>query len=228
MSLCLLCLHSSRLSFSTLHPGYTVNGSSLFIQQERAFQHFTQVVQSMEALSSLNKQLILHSDFNAPNIDWSTQSASTITSTMLCDLIFHLNFTQVIIEPTHVKGGILYLLITNIEDHILAINKTLFLSTDHFIITFNTNMTQHSKKTTWYLLDFSKGNLGGLNNHFLDVDFIPALLATTLTTPGNYSSQLFSMHVLSLYPRLDLEPTNLPGGSPASQVVHPSLPGGSP
>ena len=50
---------------------------------------------------------------------------------MLCDLIFRFNFTQVIIEPIHIKDGILELLITNMEDHINNIvieNKTSTLS----------------------------------------------------------------------------------------------------
>ncbi len=79
---------------------------------------FNTLVQSIEALSSLNKRLILLGDFDAQNIVWSNLSASTTTSAMLRDRIFRFNFTQVITEPTHVKDGILDLPITNNEDHI--------------------------------------------------------------------------------------------------------------
>ena len=95
---------------------------------------------------------------------------------MLCDLIFYFNFTEVITEPTHVKDSTLFLLITNIEDHINNIiikNITSNLSPDHFIITVETKMTPHIKKINRYVLDFSKGDREGLNNNFLDVDFIP-------------------------------------------------------
>ena len=77
--------------------------------------------------------------------------------------------------PIDVKGGILNLLITNIEDHINNIvieNITSTLSSDHFITTFDTNMTSHIKKTNRYAFDFSKGDLEGLNSNFLDVNFI--------------------------------------------------------
>ena len=69
---------------------------------------------------------------------------------MLCDLIFSFNFTQVITAPSNVKGGILDLLITHIQDNINIVIeiKTSILSSDHFIITFYTNMTHHIKKTT--------------------------------------------------------------------------------
>ncbi len=143
---------------------------------------FNTLVQSIEALSSLNKRLILLGDFDAPNIVWSNLSASITTSAMLRDLIFRFNFTQVITEPTHINGGILDLPITNIEDHINNIiieNKTSALSSDNFI-TFVTNMIPHIKKTTRYVLDFSKCDLQGLSNHFLDVDFIPCFASNDI------------------------------------------------
>lgn len=62
------------------------------------------------------------------------------SSTMLCDIIFRLNLTQIITEPTHIKGSTLDLLITSVDNHISNIvigNQSTSLSSDHSIITFD-------------------------------------------------------------------------------------------
>ncbi len=41
-------------------------------------------------------------------------------------------------------------------------------------------MTPHIKKITSYILDFRKGDLQGLSNHFLDVDFIPCFASNDI------------------------------------------------
>ncbi len=137
---------------------------------------------------------------------------------MLRNLIFHFNFTQVITEPTHVNGGILDLPITNIEDHINNIiieNKTSALSSDNFI-TFVTNMTPHIKKTTKYVLDFSKGDLQGLSNHFLDVDFIPCFASNDIDN----SLQLLRSIILDACSLYTHGQTQSPSTSQVAQSSH--------
>ena len=84
------------------------------------------------------------------------------------DLSF--NFTQLIIEPIQIK------LITNVENYInnISINKcTSALSSDHSIVTFDIAATYSFKKTTRYVLDFSKCDFDRLNSYLLDIDFTP-------------------------------------------------------
>ena len=76
-----------------------------------------------------NKKLIVVGDFNAPVIERSTLSASTPSSVMLYDMIFRLNLTQLIMEPTQVKGNTLDLLITNIETMLAILLLTILLLT---------------------------------------------------------------------------------------------------
>ena len=80
-------------------------------------------------------------------------------------------------------------------------------------------MTPHVKTTPRYVLDFSKGDLQGLKNHFHMLNSFRALLVMTLPTPDNYSSQVLSIRVPTLYPRLNSKPTNLPGGARTSNYL---------
>ena len=81
--------------------------SCIYITPKCPSQYLTAVLHSIEEIFLLNKRLIVVGDFNVPNIKWLTLSASASFSSLLCDLIVHLNLTQLITEPTQVKGNIL-------------------------------------------------------------------------------------------------------------------------
>ena len=69
--------------------------------------------------TELSKELcpiILIGDFNFPDIDWATLQGTSSTSNRFCELLFQLNFTQLIDQPTHIHGNILDLVITNTEE----------------------------------------------------------------------------------------------------------------
>ena len=69
-------------------------------------------------------EVVLLGDFNAPDIHWSTLSASSDFSSNLCDLIFHFNYVQHLNHPTHIHGNILDLIITSLVDTVSDINLT--------------------------------------------------------------------------------------------------------
>ena len=52
-------------------------------------------------------------DLNFPDIDWHTITGSNRFSSLFCDLTFDLNLSQLIHHPTHNKGNILDLVLTN-------------------------------------------------------------------------------------------------------------------
>ena len=66
-----------------------------------------------------------------------------------CDLIYELNFRQLVLSPTHRAGNTLDLILTNNDQIIqgIAIHNHLpsGLSSDHFIIFFQTLFTIHLK-----------------------------------------------------------------------------------
>jgi len=53
---------------------------------------------------------VIMGDFNSPDINWSTLTASSEFSSSLCDIIFQYNFSQLIDLPTHKQGNILDLI----------------------------------------------------------------------------------------------------------------------
>ena len=57
--------------------------------------------------------VIILGDFNMPDICWSTLTGTSTASNSFCDLLFELNLSQLVKEPTHCKGNILDLVITN-------------------------------------------------------------------------------------------------------------------
>ena len=56
--------------------------------------------------------LVILGDLNVPDVNWNSLSASSSFSTSLCDLVFNLNLSQLVAVPTHVKGGVLDLVLT--------------------------------------------------------------------------------------------------------------------
>ena len=67
-------------------------------------------------LCDKNLPIILLGDFNTPDINWDILTGSSSQSILFCDLVFQLNFLQLVNEPTHVQGNVLDLIFTNKED----------------------------------------------------------------------------------------------------------------
>ena len=81
--------------------------------------------------------VVILGDFNAPDVNWSSLSASTPSSTTLCDVVFRNNLLQVVSEPTHVLGNTLDLILTNSPDRIAKIVVSSPALSDHSLITFD-------------------------------------------------------------------------------------------
>ena len=62
--------------------------------------------------------VIVVGDFNLPDINWDSLSASTSISNLFCDFLFNNNLSQLVNEPTHIKGNILDLVLTNSDNDI--------------------------------------------------------------------------------------------------------------
>jgi len=56
------------------------------------------------------------------NINWDSLCGFSPTSAKFCDIIFNLNLSQLICEPTHTASNTLDLILTPIPDHIFNIN----------------------------------------------------------------------------------------------------------
>ena len=58
-------------------------------------------------------KFIIMGDLNFPDIDWGTITGCNRFSSLFCDLTFNLNLSQLIHHPTHIKGNILDVVLTN-------------------------------------------------------------------------------------------------------------------
>ena len=112
--------------------------------------------------------VIILSDFNTPDIDWSTLTAEYNFSLQLCNLIFQYNYSQVITSPSHKHGNLLHLIITNNDDIISDVQvhseDTLTIKSDHYPVNLKLESLIHYKPEyqTINTLDYSKANYNDL------------------------------------------------------------------
>ena len=138
--------------------------------QQKLLAYVSEIMQSRE-------EVILLGDFNAPDINWLTLSASRNFSCNLCDLIFQHNYVQHVDHSTHIYGNILDLLITSSADLVSDISfhqEFDQVKSDHYIINFKlhfTSSTSTTSKDPIYIFDYHKGDYEGLNNFLYNTDF---------------------------------------------------------
>ena len=140
--------------------------------------HITNLIAHLSDLVS--NDTILLGDFNMPEIDWSTLSSSSHHLISFCDFIFNYNLSQLIDKPTHTKGNILDLILTNTSHRIKNINISSpmnALNSDHSIVDFSVShsMTPLPETSPRYVFDFSKADYTGLCSFLMDFNFSPLL-----------------------------------------------------
>ena len=74
-----------------------------------------------------------------PDICWSSLTGTSTFSNSFCDFVFEMSLSQLVMEATHIKGNILDLVLTNVENSIceLSIDTSHpLVHSDHHSITF--------------------------------------------------------------------------------------------
>ena len=120
-----------------------------------------------------------------PDMCWSSLHGSTSFSKTFCEFVYKHNLTQPVTSPTHVKGNVLDLILTNAEDVIYDLNVNPahpLMFSDHFLISFcmkyQTPSVQGNK--VHYAFDFSKADFDGLLQYLLDSDFTECFLSDSI------------------------------------------------
>ena len=134
-----------------------------------------QILNFLPALSRYDN-LILMGDFNLADVDWEGYSSSTAFSSSICELIFDLNLSQLISQPTHIEGNILDVVFTlfDICNTPEVIPQLPFnLNSDHFLITFTvlSNTIKSRSSTRGFTYDYSKADWDGISAFINDYDF---------------------------------------------------------
>ena len=132
--------------------------------------------------SNPTHDIVLVGDFNLPDINWNTLSASSSVSELFCDFVYNHNLAQLVYEPTHIRGNILDLVLTNSDDRVIntsVIPNQHLMQSDYFIITFQitrSTLPQPPPTTNQkYVFDFPKADYEGLCSFLLDADFSTCL-----------------------------------------------------
>ena len=135
-----------------------------------AISYLTQVIHSNPSTDT-----IIVSDFNLPDIQWDTLSSTSSSLSAFCDFVFN---NSLIDQPTHVKGNILDLVLSDSNE--CATNLTVatnnnWLTTDHFAVTFQL-IHQTPITTPRYEFDIPKANYDGIILSYLfDFDYFSSL-----------------------------------------------------
>ena len=127
----------------------------------------------------LDSSCVVVGDFNAPDITWSTQSASISTSIQLCNFCHSKNLIQKVHNPTHRQGNILDIILTNSPDRFFDVyvdSSSCTEHSDHFLISFkcsNHRSNLHSNSNTHsQFYNFSRANLPEIDSFLIDYNFL--------------------------------------------------------
>ena len=115
-------------------------------------------------------------DFNFPDIDWSSLTASSSHSNIFCEFVFDSNLIQHVNSLTLIRGNILDLVLTTsslIIDKVVTQSPPKLLSSDRFVINFTLtcNVSASARYKPRYVLDNTKADYHGMCSYLLDVDF---------------------------------------------------------
>ena len=123
-------------------------------------------------LYSLPRNCIIFGDFNYPNIDWNSYSSNSSTCKTFLDTVISKDLTQIINFPTHLKGNILDLVLTDLPSEIISARCEGRLGkSDHSIIMIETNVTLNQSETSQKVPQWHKANFNQINSELESFDW---------------------------------------------------------
>ena len=139
----------------------------VYVPPESSLSHVSSLVYFVTNLTSSFSKCIFVGDFNFPYIDWFALMGTSPSSICFCNLVFDCNLTQHVLEPTHVKGNVLVLVLTSasVVIDILTIRPLSAVNfSDHLAISFDLpgSVPTVSVSKPGYVLDFCKADSDGL------------------------------------------------------------------
>ncbi|XP_019854575.1 PREDICTED: uncharacterized protein LOC109583601 [Amphimedon queenslandica] len=156
-----------------------VSLSCLYIAPNSSEQYRHDTLKCLNRVVSDTSLSLVIGDFNSPDINWATLSASSPFSLSLCDFIFSHNLNQLVLRPTHVRGNILDLVLTNQNNRIDTIqvdDSVCSAHSDHSLILFSigTNSKRVMKPNKRVIFDYTKADLDNLHSYLLGLHPPPA------------------------------------------------------
>ena len=120
-------------------PSCDLMSCTVYIAPNFCNSYLVSVINYLSDIISAHDKCIIVGDFNLPDISWASLTCSTTLSLNFCDFIFDYNLTQHVLDPTHIKGNILDLVITSPCINITNLSITQppnHIASDHYIVSF--------------------------------------------------------------------------------------------
>ena len=142
------------------------------------FQEITRTLDILLRKKRL-KKFFLIGDFNLRHANWETFSSSNSTEQTFINEFVRQGLIQYIFSPTHIKGNILHILLSNSDNFIsditiLSNNES--CKSDHYAITFKVKTKVVRKKPIkTKSFNFKRANWDGLNEDLNNVDWLLTL-----------------------------------------------------
>ena len=165
-----------------------------------------------EYLNSLRhtENLIILGDLNLPDVNWDSFSGMSFISSSLCEEFFNLNFSQLVTEPTHNKGNLLDVILTNTSELIdkVCVSSTLplDLSSDHYIVKFCINTCSTSKTVAQQKFsnsfNFAKADWNGMVNFLTFYNFTSYFEMCDIESLWSYLKQIILEAIHLFTPRV--------------------------
>ena len=125
------------------------------------------------------KKFLLVGDFNLRNANWEINSSANNIEQMFLEEFQRLSLVQCITSPTHNKGKILDILLTNSENHlsnISIISDQQFCKSNHFGISFDVKFKIKRKRPIKIKsFNFKRANWDILNEELKSINWVSVL-----------------------------------------------------
>jgi len=113
-------------------------------------------------INSAPKETVIFGDFNLPQIDWANGQAPNRLNNII-DVCSDKFFNQLVEFPTHLKGNVLDLILTNTPGRVAEIREEGRLSrSDHIMIAANIMVTKPPETTIEQVPNWAKADWVGL------------------------------------------------------------------
>ena len=141
---------------------------------EHNIEHALSFEKCIDFVGEYSKQcneVVFMGDMNTPDINWVSQyeGNNKIYNKLLC-FVEELNMSQLVNEPTHVKGNILDLIFSSDEQLVTNLTiKAPFLNSDHYSVVFSINVQKPNEQIQPFL-DFKNANWDAINTKPARID----------------------------------------------------------
>ena len=95
---------------------------TIYVPPNSGDDYHKSLLSSLAHVASFADSVIFVGDFNLPDICWSSLIGLSPFSISFCDFVYEYNLSQLVECPTHIKGNMLDLVLTNAESIISVLS----------------------------------------------------------------------------------------------------------